>query len=556
MGSRISSTRRLAALALASTLVLSGCGAAGGAGDNGTASSSGTPHSGGILRIAEPTEILNCIDPSQAAWTPTRSLVRQFAESLTDQDPKTGEIKPWLASDWTVGDDGKTYTFNLKHDITFSNGEPFNADAVVANFNAFLDEANSGIGPITYITGLESATKVDDDTVTFTFSQPNAAFLQATSTTTLGLLAPESLKQTPQERCHGKNLYGTGPFTLTQWDISSKTTLARREGYNSPSPFETRSKGDAYLEGIEVSYIPEQSVRTGSLAGGQIDAIWQAAEGEIYENEAAQIKAAGGTIQSRAIPGTSYDIYPNVRDESRPLSDKNVREAISLALDRAAYAHTVYRQDYPVVKGILGSSTPMFQATPDAIKYDVDKANDLLDKAGWKLGEDGYRYKDGRKLTLVLLDFVKNPGQDLLVDQLRQVGADLQIEISTWSDSVNKEKTGEYDLSMLWSYTRSDPSAIDNLLNVKDGTGNKYARWNIANAEQRAKLDALFSAGIKELDSAKRESIYKELQQYLADEYLQIPIYERVGDLALGANVHDVRFTAESFISLYGTWID
>ena len=556
MGSRISSTRRLAALALAGTLTLSGCGAAGSAVGNGTASSSGTPHSGGILRIAEPTEILNCIDPSQAAWTPTRSLVRQFAESLTDQDPETGEIKPWLASDWTVGDDGKTYTFNLKHDITFSNGEPFNADAVVANFNAFLDEANSGIGPITYITGLESVTKVDDDTVTFTFSQPNAAFLQATSTTTLGLLAPESLKQTPQERCHGKNLYGTGPFTLTQWDISSKTTLTRRKGYNSPSPFETRSKGDAYLDGIEVSYIPEQSVRTGSLAGGQIDAIWQAAEGEIYENEAAQIKAAGGTIQSRAIPGTSYDIYPNVRDENRPLSDKDVREAVSLALDRAAYAHTVYRQDYPVVKGILGSSTPMFQATPDAIKYDVDRANDLLDKAGWKLGEDGYRYKDGRKLTLIMLDFVKNPGQDLLVDQLRQVGADLQIEISTWSDSVNKEKTGEYDLSMLWSYTRSDPSAIDNLLNVKDGTGNKYARWNIANAEQRAKLDALFSAGIKELDSAKRESIYKELQQYLADEYLQIPIYERVGDLALGANVHDVRFTAESFISLYGTWID
>ena len=117
-------------------------------------------------------------------------------------------------------------------------------------------------------------------------------------------------------------------------------------------------------------------------------------------------------------------------------------------------------------------------------------------------------------------------------------------------------KTGEYDLSMLWSYTRSDPSVIDNLLNVRHGTGNKYARWNIASAEKRAKLDALFSAGSKELDSAKRESIYKELQQYLADEYLQIPIYERVGDLALGANVHDVRFTAESFISLYGTWID
>ncbi|MCH9276780.1 ABC transporter substrate-binding protein [Bifidobacterium amazonense] len=546
---------RLTALAVAGLLALAGCGSTANA--TGGEEPAGEPQSGGTLRIAEPTEILNCIDPFQTSWTASRTLVRQFAESLTDQDPKTGEIKPWLATGWKLSDDGKTYTFDLKHGVTFSNGEAFNADAVVKNFETNLKGVKEGWGTAggNYIQGLESVSKVDDDTVQFHFSKFNAAFLQATATTTLAILAPASLDQTPQQRCHGENLYGTGPFVLKQWDITSKTIFTKRKGYTTPSPFETRQQGDAYLDRIEVSYIPETTVRTGNFVGGQTDIILASSAVPILENDAEQIKAAGGRIETRALPGTSYDIYPNTRSEDRPLHDINVRKAVSLAIDRTSYAQTIFRKDYPTVKGVLGATTPSFQATPDAIRYDPEEAGKLLDKAGWTLNKkDGYRYKDGKKLTLVWLDYNKNAGQDLLVDQFRQVGIDLQIEIGTYADSLNKEKTNDYDLSMLWTYTRSDPVAIANLIDIRNDKGNRGG-WNIANDEQRATLNKLFDAGIAERDDAKRTKIYQELQQYLADQYIQIPFYERMGDLALAKNVHGVRYTAESFISLYDTWL-
>lgn len=556
VGRTAAARTKAVALAVAGLLVFSGCGSAANAATNGAEETAGDPVSGGTLRIAEPTEILNCIDPFQTSWTASRTLVRQFAESLTDQDPKTGEIKPWLATDWTLSEDGKTYTFNLKHDVTFSNGEAFNADAVVKNFETDLQGVKEGWGTAggNYIQGLESVSKVDDDTVEFHFSKFNAAFLQATATTTLAIIAPASLDQTPQQRCHGENLYGTGPFVLEQWDITSKTTFTKRKGYTTPSPFEKRQKGDAYLDRIEVSYIPETSVRTGNFVGGQTDLILASSAVPILENDANQIKAAGGRIETRAFPGTSYDIYPNTRTEGRPLTDINVRKAVSLAIDRTSYAQTIFRKDYPLVQGVLGATTPSFQATPEAVKYDPEQAGKLLDKAGWRLKDDGYRYKDGKKLTLVWLDYNKNAGQDLLVDQFRQVGIDLQIEIGTYADSVNKEKTNDYDLSMLWTYTRSDPSAIGNLIDIRSEKGNRGG-WNIADDEQRAKLNELFDAGIAERDTAKRTKIYQELQQYLADQYLQIPFYERTGDLALAKNVHGVRYTAESFISLYDTWL-
>ena len=539
----------LAALTLPAILLTTACGQ-GPSGSAATVNAS-EPQSGGTLRIAQPVDPYNCIDPFQTGRASTRAVIRNIAESLVDQDPKTGDIKPWLAEKYSISDDGKTSTFDLKHGIIFSNGEKFDADAVVANFNDILDPSHAVSTGSQFVSGLESVSKVDDDTVQLHLSEVNSSFLQALAMTNLAIVAPSYLKEVPFiERCSAGKVIGTGPFTLKKFDNKTKTVLTKRAGYTSASPF-SKHKGDAYLDTIEVNYVPESSVRIGSLNGGQIDVIWLDNDAAFSENDAAQIKQGGNTIQSRAVPGTAWNLYPNVSSD-RPLSDPKVLKALSLGIDRTTYAHTTIRADYPTVKGVLGTTTPGYKANPKSATYDPEAAGKLLDQAGWKLDDDGYRHKDGKKLTLHFVTYSKETDQELIQDELKQIGIDYQIDIIASSELASRAASGDYDLTRM-TWTRADPSALQAFYQWSGQWGPVLAKNKTA--EQKAHLDTLFDKARVTLDTAERNSIYQQIQQYIEDNYIVIPIFQRQQDAALSPKVHDVRFTADSFPDYSGTWL-
>ncbi|WP_235486669.1 ABC transporter substrate-binding protein, partial [Frankia sp. AvcI1] len=130
-------TRRLAATAVSvlAAVSLAACGSGGSSGSgSGTSAAGGAqdgkPVPGGRLKIAFWSDFQACIDPNQVYWIESRSIDRNIADSLTDQDPKTGKIVPWLATSWTVSPDATSYTFNLRKDVTFSDGTKFDATAV------------------------------------------------------------------------------------------------------------------------------------------------------------------------------------------------------------------------------------------------------------------------------------------------------------------------------------------------------------------------------------------------------------------------------------------
>ena len=201
-------------------------------------------------------------------------MIRNVADSLTDQDPKTGEIVPWLATDWEISADALTYTFNLRDDVTFSDGTAFTADSVVLALQSAKDTLAAVPGAYggVYVSGLDSATAVDDDTVEVHFSKPNAAFLQGTSTTNLAILAASSYAATPEERCLG-NVVGSGPFVLDNYTPSEGIDLSKRNGYNWASALNAH-QGDAYLDAVHINYVAEDSVRVGNLASGASDIAW------------------------------------------------------------------------------------------------------------------------------------------------------------------------------------------------------------------------------------------------------------------------------------------
>jgi peptide/nickel transport system substrate-binding protein len=215
----------------------------------------------------------DCLDPQQTGVNAALNITRQLVDSLTDQDPATGEIKPWLAQEWTVNDTSTSFTFKLATGATFADGTPVDAAAVKTNFEQIVKlGAKSQLGA-GYLAGLKEITAVDAQTVRIDFTQPSIQFLQATSTMSLGLLSPGTYQTTtPERRCQGEGLIGSGPFTFGEFRQNQQVVITKRNGYSWGSSLWS-TRGEAYLDKVVYRIIPEPGVRTGALRSNQVDAI-------------------------------------------------------------------------------------------------------------------------------------------------------------------------------------------------------------------------------------------------------------------------------------------
>lgn len=486
------------------------------------------------------------VDPFQVYWLEHRVLLRNVVESLTDQDPDSGRIIPWLAKRWEVSDDALSYTFHLRQDVTFSNGERFDAEAVKTAFDsnkAFAAQLPATFGA-TYLAGYDHAEVLDPFTVRLVLSRPNAGFLQATSTTNLAVLAPASYTLSAKERSLGK-IIGTGPFVLEHYTPEVGAHLVKRADYAWPSA-NMKNQGAAHLDAVNISYIPEESVRNGLFLQGKADILWP--RNPFSEVDLKLFQAKGATIQSRSLPGPALNLYPNTRND-RLLADRQLRQALQKAIDRTSYAHTVYNAQFPVVSGVYDVTTPYFKAQDDKLSYDPQGAERLLDAAGWNKGDDGYRHKDGKRLTLRYnLTPTESAGDVLIQDQLRKVGIDLKLNVLTRAEWVAGNASGNYDLTSTYM-TRADPIILQTILDPRAANSTTLAT-NTYEPQTLSKAQALFDSGITATGDAQRAQAYGQLQDLLVDEASAFPLYERVWQAATAPRVKGFRWTAEGFALL------
>lgn len=486
------------------------------------------------------------VDPFQVYWLEHRVLLRNVAESLTDQDPDTGQIIPWLAKRWEVSDDALTYTFHLREDVTFSNGERFDAKAVKTAFDSdkvLATELPATFGA-TYLAGYDHAEVVDDFTVKLVLSKPNAGFLQATSTTNLAILAPASYALSVKDRSLGK-IIGTGPFVLASYTPEVGAHLTKRKGYAWASA-NMQNQGEAHLDAVDISYIPEESVRNGLFLQGKADILWP--RNPFSEVDLKLFQSKGATIQSRSLPGPALNLYPNTRG-ARILADQKVRRALQKALDRKSYASTVYNAEFPVVDGIFDVTTPYFKSQGAKLAYDPAGAEQLLEQAGWTKGADGYRQKNGKRLSLSYnITPAETAGDVLIQDQLRKVGIELKLSVVTRAEWVANNSAGNYDLTINYM-TRADPIILQTILDPRSANSSTLAT-NTYEPAVLEKAKGLFDAGITATQAPQRAAAYGSLQDLLIDESSAFPVYERVWQAATSPKVKNFRWTAEGFALL------
>ncbi|MGW3952058.1 ABC transporter substrate-binding protein [Streptomyces sp. NPDC004752] len=523
----------LAAL-LTTSVLLTACGS----GDDSDSGSS-RPKSGGTLTFAVSSDV-GCADPQQVGSNESIYSVRQTVDSLTDQDPRTGKIVPWLAKSWDINADATEFTFHLRSGVTFSDGSQLTAQVVKDNFDAVPKLGALGVLAQGYLSGVKSTTAVNPLTVKVTFKEPNAQFFQATSTHSLGIESSASVKKTPQQKC-SDGVIGSGPFVLKQYVQNQSITLAKRTGYDWGSSLWSK-KGEAYLDKLVFKVVPEAGVRAGSLQSGQVDAISSVGKA----NEAA---LGGGqvTLLRRANPGVVFGLGVN---NSRPLlKDVKVRQAILAAIDRKQIADTVFPTGTQPATSVLAHTTPDYTDLSSDLAFDAAKAKSLLEAAGWKASSDGIRAKDGKKLSLTISWFpnaaTNQPALELVQQQLKAVGIDVVLKQGQVSQFATTLQGGDFDL--VWSnVTRSDPDILRTSFSTQ--LANFYRL-------PATSLDRALSGQAATTDTAKREQLVDEAQQLIVQNAYNVPVVELQTQLAVSKKVHSLDFDSGSRIQLHDTSI-
>ncbi|MFC8342571.1 ABC transporter substrate-binding protein [Streptomyces sp. NPDC057280] len=522
---------------LTAGVLLTACGS--GSDGGGSGNDSGKPKSGGTLTFAVGSDA-GCVDPQQVGSNESIYSVRQTVDSLTDQDPETGKIVPWLAKSWDINSDATEFTFHLRSGVTFSDGSKLTAQVVKDNFDAVPKLGALGVLAQGYLSSVKSTTAVDPLTVKVSFKEPNAQFLQATSTHSLGIESSASVKKTPQQKC-SDGVVGSGPFVLKQYVQNQSITLAKRAGYDWGSSLWSK-KGEAYLDKLVFKVVPEAGVRAGSLQSGQVDAISSVGKA----NEAA-LQGGQVTLLRRANPGVVFGLGIN---NSRPaLKDVKVRQAILAALDRKQVADTVFPTGTKPATSVLAHTTPDYADLSTDLAFDAAKAKSLLDEAGWKAGGDGIRAKGGKKLSLAISWFpnaaTNQPALELVQQQLKAVGIDVTLKQGQVSQFATTLQGGDYDL--VWgNVTRADPDIL------RSSFSSKLANFYRLPASS---LDTVLSGQAATTDTAKRKQLVADAQKLIVQNAYNVPVVELQTQLAVANKVHGLAFDSGSRIQLHDTWI-
>ena len=331
------------------------------------------------------------MDPQVSQLDVSGMVQRAVLDSLVFQKDD-GSFVPWLAKDWKVSDDSTEYTFMLRDDVTFTDGEPFDAEAVKANFDRIVDpetesaQAASMLGADFY----EGTEVVDEYTVKVSFTQPYAPFLQAASTPQLGFYSPAVLEESADQlKAGGPGItVGTGPYELTEYTPDQELVYTRNDDYAWGPHGEKAPK----VETLRVEIQPEASVRTGVVQSGEADLA-----SNIPPNLAGDL-GDGITVDSIEYPGLPYSLYLN--EKYGVFADEKVRQAFARGIDVDAAVEEIFFGQFPRAWSVLGSTTPGYDASLEGTwAFDQDAANALLDEAGWtERDSDGNRMKDWQRL--------------------------------------------------------------------------------------------------------------------------------------------------------------
>ncbi|WP_448389432.1 TIGR04028 family ABC transporter substrate-binding protein [Microbacterium aurum] len=538
-----------AASAVAVAALVVGCSSGGG---TPASTAAGEPTTGGTLTYLEP-QAWGTLYPPSAGFYPNGGLVNNITDRLLYQNPETLELEPWIATDYTVNDDATEYTFDLRTDVTYSDGTPLTAENVVKNIDLYGKGDTDRALPVSEaINNYDHGEVVDADTVVFRFTAPSPGFAQAVSTINSGLLSDATLDRTSEQFGPGNatEIIGSGPFVVSAEEIGTKTSVKAREDYDW-APASLEHQGRAYLDGIDYVVAAEDSVRVGTVVAGQADIARQ-----IEAPDEAQFTASGLSLVAASTNGVNNGLSFRFREPR--LSDIRVRQAIIAGIDRQQIVDTLFTENYPLATGALAKTALGYVDTSSYYAYDPDKASELLDEAGWTLGSDGVREKDGQKLTLTFNEALPQPRSKEVVTLIQEQLGNIGIDVELYAGDQAAQTAASADQSVVQVYHSMVGRADFDVLKSQYFSKNRNTLLNFSKADGSVgdqELDTLLQAIASEPTTDERTAASAAAQQYLAENAYILPIFEEPQVFGLTAKVQGFATESVGRPSFYSAWL-
>jgi peptide/nickel transport system substrate-binding protein len=451
-----------------------------------------------VIGHAEATDSL---DPARGYNQTTSMVLRATYQNLIQwPDQDASEIIPMLATEWSISDDGLTYTFKLRDDAVFASGNPLTAADVVFSL---LRVKNAQGSPSFLVADIVSATAVDDHTVNVTLNSVDPSFLAKMAFSAFSIVDSKvvmehggtdaedaSTTDTAEAYLNGTSA-GSGPYVLESWQPQVETVLVRNPNYVGKAP---------YYDRVIITNIPEAATQKISLEGGDIDMAL-----DLTADQTSSLESNPDIVTHRGPSNYHHFLLMNRdSDIGGPVSDPNVELAIRYALDYDGYL-ALWGGVQPasdLAVGILGALGP-----DQALKRDLDKARQLLADAG---------YPDGFEIALDYPDYTfqgvnMNTNAQKIQADLAEVGIDVTLRPAEVQVALEGYRSGTQALAY-WFWGPDFIDMADFLAFLPGGkVGAQRANWTVEDADPA--MVALIDQAKVELDEAKRVDLYGQLQK-------------------------------------------
>lgn len=486
------------------------------------------------------------LDPHKTGEAAADEVNNFIGGGLMTLDPQTLAVRPWLAESVTQNEDGTVFTFTIRQGVTFHNGDPLTANDFKWTYERALNPETQATVSRDMLGPIASIEAPDDYTLVVTLEQPSAVFLRNMASG--GYLMP--LSQRAVEAAgdsYGQNPVGVGPYRFKEWITGYSITLERNPDFAWPQYFFS-NQGPALFDEIEIRYIPETGTRIAALETGEVDIVTVgAADLFLFEDN------PGFNINTSLRSGIGNLFMFNMDDPV--MSDLRVRQAFSLGTDKDFIIDRAIEGRGVAATGPLPPSLPGFDpaSADSSYPYDPEAAAALLDEAGWVLGSNGIRAKDGEPLRVRLVAYsVAEVVRDteLLQNQLQALGVDAVVESYERGLQTQMLRDGDYDMAPLgWTY--GDPDVLFLLYHSTQGaSGLNFGKVN------DPELDAVLEAGRETVVDEDRMLIYHDAQRIMNENAYILPVYVNEVYVVSNARVQDLLFSVTGGVYFHDAWIE
>lgn len=469
------------------------------------------PVKGGDLKVGYgmfPSHFNAAIISGHAAIFPASQL---FAFLL--QVDENWQPLPYLAKKWEISDNGLTYTFHLVENATFHDGKPITSEDVAFSIDIVKNNHPFGVAMLKAVNNVETP---DSHTAVFRLGKPHPALLLVLSTG-LTPIIPKHIYGTGDIRQHPANLkpIGSGPFKFVEYKSGDYYILERYENFFRPGPYLNRIMAKLVRDPASAQIAFEnQEFHYGSFtAGMRIPNFIRLKQGKDVVVTTDGYKAFG--------PFNFLEF--NLR--KAPFNDVRVRRAIAHAIDKDFITQKLHRGVSVKLDSPITHGSPFYTDDVKKYEYDLDKANKLLDEAGYPRKTSGMRFSATLDFMPGEPDFFQTPAE-YLKPQLRKIGVDIEIRTSpdfaTWAKRVGN---WDHDLTVNAIYTWGDPVIGLHRLFLCDNI--KKLIWTNTSGYCNPKADEVVNKAGEEMNPEKRKELYTQWQKIVTEDLPYIYLFEQ-----------------------------